>query len=169
MSKSDLRYRDLFVVLSSELKTLIYHFGDNPKYEVILDVLSEYSDDRPIPKQKDLLARLELTRTKLMKLLRELYHDFKHNVFQAHRYPIKKTEYYVVAETMDDEVWQVGLDYLEHIPSVGDKFTIPFIKGKCSYGYFDVKEVHHKIDNQVHTVSIFLSDKFDDKDIGFIA
>jgi hypothetical protein len=161
---SRLNYRDLFLVLSSELKTLLHYFGDDPKYKVILDVLSEYKEDEynPMPKQKDLLERLGLTRTKLMKLLRELYHDFKHSIFQAHRYPIKKTECYVSAETLDGHRWQIGLDHLEHLPSQGDVFRVPFVKSEYSSGYFWVKEVNHSIENQVHTVSIFVSAKRDD-------
>ncbi|MBD3615366.1 MAG: hypothetical protein HUJ22_02250 [Gracilimonas sp.] len=171
MSETNLRYRDLFLVLSSELKTLLHYFGDDPKYQMILEVFSEYKEDEynSMPKQKDLLAQLDLTRTKLMELLRELYHDFKHSIFQAHTYPIKKTEYFVNVETLDNENWQIGLDHLEHIPTVGDKFRVQFIKGEYSFGYFEVKEVHHSIENQVHTVSIFVSDKFDDEDISFIA
>lgn len=78
MSETDLRYRDLFLVLSSELKMLLRYFGDDPKYKMILEVFAEYNEDEYnlMPKQKDLLARLGMTRTKLMKLLRELYHDF---------------------------------------------------------------------------------------------
>lgn len=170
MSEYELGYRDLFLVLSSELKTLLHYFGDDPKYQEILEIFSEFNEDEynPIPKQKDLLAHLGLTRTKLMRLLRELYHDFKHSIFRAHSYPIKKTEYYVCAETMDDETWQVGFDHLEHIPSVGDKFKISFIEGELSFGYFEVKEVHHEIENQVQTVTIFVSDKPNDEDIRFM-
>ncbi len=132
MGESDLRHRDLFLALSSELKTLLHYFGNDPKYQMILEIFAEYNgaEYNPIPKQKDMLENLGLTRTKLMKLLRELYHDFKHSIFQAHRYPIKKTEYYVSAETLDDHLWQIGLDHLEHIPSRGDVFMIPFIKSE---------------------------------------
>jgi len=170
MIESNLGYRDLFLVLSAELKTLLYYFGDDPKYQAILDEFTEFNNDEynPIPKQKDLLVRLGLTRTKLIKLLRELYHDFKHSIFRAHSYPIKKTECYVCAETRDDENWQVGLDHLEHIPSVGDKFRMPFIMGEYSSCSFEVKKVNHVIQNQVQTVTIFISDKFDDADISFM-
>jgi len=166
MDEADLKYRDLFLVLSSELKTLLHYFGDYPKYQAILEVFSEYNDDEynPMPKQKVLLAQLGLTRTKLIKLLRELYHDFKHSIFQAHRYPIIKTEYYVSAETLDDHCWQIGLDHLEHIPSQGDVFMIPFIKSKYTSGYFWVKEVNHRIENQVYSISISVSAKRDDDD-----
>lgn len=167
MSEYEFGYKELFLVLSSELKTLLHYFRDDPKYQAILEIFSEYNEDEynPIPMQKDLLAQLGLSRTKLMRLLHELYHDFMHSIFRAHSYPIKKTEYYVCAETLDDENWQVGLDHLEHIPSVGEKFRIPFIKGQYSFGSFEVKKVHHEIQNQVQTVTIFVSDKFDDDDI----
>ena len=66
MSKSELRYRDLFVVLSSELKTLIYHFGDNPKYEVILDVLFEYNSFKPHSSLGDLTPNENLNQHYIM-------------------------------------------------------------------------------------------------------
>lgn len=170
MSEFELGYKDLFLVLSSELKTLLHYFGDNPKYKVLLDIFSKYNEDEynTIPKQKDLLYRLGLTRIKMMRLLSELYHDFKQSIFQAHKYPIKKTEYFVCTETLDDENWQIGFDHLEHIPSVGDKFRMPFIKGEYSSGYFEVKKIHHEIENQVQTVTIFVSDKFNDEEIRFL-
>jgi len=164
MYETALNYRDLFLVLSSELKTLKQYFGNEPKYREILTVFTDYNkdEDNPIPKQKDLLAQLGLTRTSLMKLLQALYHDFQHSIFQAHRYSIKKTEYYVSAETLDDHRMQIGLDHMEHIPRRGDVFMIPFIKTEYSSGYFRVKEVNHTVENQVHTISIFVSAKRDD-------
>ena len=164
MSEAGPKYRDLFLALSSELKTLQHYFGKDPKYQMILEIFAEYNEDEynPIPKQKDLLENLGLTRTKMMKLLRELYHDFQHSIFQAHRYPIKNTEYYVSAETLDDHLWQIGLDRLEHIPSRGDVFMIPFIKSEYGSGYFRVIGINHNIENQVHTISISVSAKRDD-------
>lgn len=163
MCETDLNYRGLFLVLSYELKTLMHYFSDDPKYQMLLEVFSEYREDEynPIPKQKDLLDRLGLSRTKLMDLLRRLHHDFRQSIFQAHRYSIKKTEYYVSLETLDDRHWQIGLDHLEHIPSRGEVLKIPFTKGELTTGYLKVKEVHHTIEDQVHTVVIFATEKWD--------
>ncbi|MGN8224615.1 hypothetical protein [Gracilimonas sp. BCB1] len=160
----DLRYNELFLVLSSELKTLQYYFGKNPKYSQLLEVFVEYREDEynDMPKQSELINRFGISRTQLMELMHDLCQDFKHSIFQAHRYKIERTEYYVSAETRDDHHWQVGLDYLEHIPKKGDVFSIPFIKTEYDSGYFKVKEVHHSVVNCVHTISIFVSSKSDD-------
>lgn len=163
MELSKLNYRDLLVVLIWEKQVLCDLFETDQKYSALLQELKKHDIDDygPLPYQKDLLKTLDMTRTQLMDLMHGLYKNFRKKLNKLNGYPISETQIYLVVETRDENFWTLGVNKMKFIPKKGENFKIPFIRGEWSHGYFQVKEVSHELERGVHTIDIFLSDKFD--------
>lgn len=163
MELTKLNYRDLLVVLIWEKKVLCDLFEKDQKYSSLLQELKKHDIDGydPLPYQKDLLKILDMSRTQLMGLMHELYEDFRKKLKKPDGYPISDTQIFLVVETRDENFWRLGVREMKLIPKKGESFIIPFIRGEWSHGYFQVKEVSHELEKGIHTIDIYLSDKFE--------
>ena len=163
MEFSRLRYHDLMLVLVYEIDLLWAYFGNDSKYKALLRELKKYDVDdyNPLPKQKELLSTLNMTRTQLMSLMHELYDDLNRVLSDPKAYRISETQIFICIETRDEDYWTIGVDGLKFIPMQCENITIPFVRGETAWGYFHVRYVTHEIVKGKHIINIFVSDTFD--------
>ncbi|HCI71702.1 MAG TPA: hypothetical protein DHV30_14370, partial [Balneola sp.] len=80
MSKEhNLTFRDLLIVMVSEIETIKKLFYKQEKYKALIHRLSQYNihERSPLPSQKELLEILDLNRSKLMGLMQDLHSEFR--------------------------------------------------------------------------------------------
>lgn len=164
MAYSKLRYKDLLIALTIERNTIQSLFGSNKTYNSLVAKLIKYDDETPFPLQKDLANDLGISKGKMMRLMRDLYSDFKKAIRENGGYQIKNTEVRITAETYFKKYWVISPDQLRYIPSRGDYFILPFIKDGSNINYFKVKEIYHEIENQTHYIDIDVTVHFDRPD-----
>ena len=166
MSKEhNLTFRDLLIVMVSEIETIKRLFYQQEKYKALIHRLSQYNihDKNPLPSQKELLEILDLNRTKLMGLMQDLYDEFRTEI--SHWYPIKKTEVHIAGKQRNGDLFQVAPDEIKHIPSEGDHISVPFIRNEYGNGgYFQVKMVKHTIEENTHSIVVFVDEDFSIED-----
>ena len=161
MPETDLNFRQLLIGLISEKRTLLKILEGQEKYDRLLKEISKYDIEAydPWPKQKDLLKTLGLRRSDLVDLMREMYDDFCLGISRDGNYPIYEVEILICVSNIYDDYWMVSPEKLGFLPDVGQRFTIPFLRNNMSGGgYFKVKEISHEIENQKHTITIFIDD-----------
>mgnify|MGYP003136869755 FL=1 len=166
MSKEhNLTFRDLLIVMVSEIETIKKLFYKQEKYKALIHRLSQYNihERSPLPSQKELLKILDLNRSKLMGLMQDLYDEFRTEI--SHWYPIKKTEVHISGKQRNGDFFQVAPDDIKHIPSEGDHISVPFIRNEYGNGgYFQVKMVKHTIEENTHSIVVFVNEDFRKED-----
>lgn len=152
-----LTYRDLVRNLIHECTVLRKLYKGNKRYEALLQELEKYDSlvDDPLPLQKDLLDKLNMSRTKLMNLMEGLYESFHKSLFTPNAYPITDTEIWLFVKTRAD-YWPIGINNLKFIPRKGEDFTVDFIGKVWDARYLRVESVTHEIENGIHRISIHL-------------
>lgn len=152
-----LKFKDLLMNLIGENKVLLELFQGNERYARLLQELGKYdiNDDEPLPLQKDLLNKLEMSRTQLMNLMQGLYQDFHKRLFNPNAYPVLNTEIWLFVKTKDD-YWPVSIKNMKFIPRKGENFTVEFIGELWDARYLTVESVIHEIENGVHRINIFV-------------
>ena len=59
------------------------------------------------------------------------------------------------------DLFQVAPDDIKHIPSEGDHISVPFIRNEYgNEGYFQVKMVKHTIEENTHSIVVFVDEDF---------
>lgn len=155
----NLKFRDLLLVLVSEIETIKHLFSEEKDFHHLINELSNYdiNDNSPLPSQKELLESLEINRSKLMGLLQSLYNEFRVKI--SHYYPIRVTEVHVTGEQRNGEYFQLSLNRIKHIPSVGDHIRLPLIRNDYgNTGYFQVKKVSHTFEESKHSILVFVDE-----------
>lgn len=150
-------YKDLLMNLIRENNVLSELFQGNDRYAHLLQELKKYDmdDNKPLPSQKDLLEKLDMSRTQLMKLMQGLYQDFHERLFNPDAYPISDTEIWLNVETRD-EYWPIRMKDMHFIPRKGEEFTVEFIGEVWDGRSLIVESVSHEIENGVHRINIYL-------------
>lgn len=159
MDQRNLGYRELIKALTFELTIISELFDGTQKYQSLLKILREYAPKEERPYQKNLMKKLEMSRSDLMDLLLGLYRDFQSVLSESGAYPIKNTEYWLLARSRTD-YWVIGVDTLEYLPSVGDDFDLWFVRDKWGGNSFKVERVSHEIENGTHRIHISLIDSW---------
>lgn len=155
-------YRELIIALVGEKYSIGNFFGAHEKYKLLINEINKYDleDDEKLPSQKELFTNLGINRVQLMSLMKGLYQDFITET--SHLYPIQKTEVHISGEKRSGEFFQLSLDNMTHIPSAGETIRIPFIRGEFGGGgYFQVKRITHKVEQNTHSIVLFASEDFD--------
>lgn len=157
MNSPNLKYRDLILVLALEFNLMKDLFSKNKKYDILLSAINKYTDKDGLPYQKDLMKELGIPRSKLLKLMNELYEEFKSKLGTSHDYNINETEILIFVKYLED-YWCFGIDRLDYLPRKGEDFVVEFARGSIGGGNFKVVNIIHKIEQGVHTVQIYLED-----------
>lgn len=159
LSGPRLKYHDYILVAVLEKQIICDLFEGNEKYERLLQEIKKYDIKRDgLPYQKDLLKSLNMRRTELMNLMKDLYEDLQTKLCSPNAYNITGTEIWLFAKSTE-EYWLIGLDKLDVIPRVGDHFTMQLLRGeKFSGCYFKVEEIFHEIRSGIHSIQIHLID-----------
>lgn len=158
MNKYSYRYHDLLVGLLYEINTVAKYFSKKAKYQHLIQELKKYNvnGEVTLPKQKELLNSLRISRPQLVDQMNELYQDFKYRLMHKSAYQVTKKEIWLLIDTTDGESLAIGLDNLEHLPRENEQIYLPFIKRKLTAGYFNVAKVDHEISENKHTINIFV-------------
>lgn len=158
MLKENLSPKHILVDLLSIHCQLADFFKNDERYESLIEFLNSkdyYNDpDIPYPTLKEVEKGTGLSTTLLRKYLLEMYgriFDFE----SSDHLKFPKAEYNFYMKYFDLHS-QFTLTHLNHIPSVGEELTLPFVKSKMNIDHFYVDKVYHEFDNDVHRVSIWL-------------
>ncbi|MCC5907179.1 MAG: hypothetical protein JJU13_13290 [Balneolaceae bacterium] len=167
MNLSNIKYRNLIVILIYEHHTLARLFGENENYSTLLHELARYTGDKymDLPNQKELLKSLNISRSKLMKIMHKLYDDFLEKIKANKGYKIRETQIWYRLSSFED-YWTIGVHKLERIPRIGEHIEVPFLRNyiKC-IPTFVVTDVHHQLESGIHRIDIHMRDRLQNKDI----
>tara|TARA_R110000868_G_scaffold306734_3_gene568101 strand:+ start:28913 stop:29434 length:522 start_codon:yes stop_codon:yes gene_type:complete len=167
MNEFSPNYKELLITFVGEKQSINKLFGSHEKYKVLINTLCKYdiNDDETLPSQKEMINDLGLNRSQLIGLMRSLYRDFLTEV--SHFYPIKKTEVHISGENRSGNFFQLSLDGIEQIPSIGETIRLPFIRHETGGGgHYQVKRITHKIEESIHSIVLFVDEDFDVRTLG---
>jgi|GEM_PF-1151684 hypothetical protein len=161
-TQKNIKFKDLLIILIGEIKSVIDHFGEVTKYAGLIRIMKMYNLDKSssLPSQKDLINSLKMSRSQLMNLMQSLYQDFMVSISKS--YSVDTTEVFFAGETKSGNYFQVCIENIRHVPSVGDIVKLPFILTKYGRGaYCKVKEVVHEVEGNRHSIVLFINESFD--------
>ena len=155
-----IKYKWLIEIIYQELEIITKLFEEEAKYHALLDLLNNYSlQEYRLPNQKDVMSALNLSRKELMKLMNELYEEFSWRLSEEGFYPISETK--IILNYRNSEYgWYIDVKGLKHIPKVGEEISLYFIQRPYGSGICKVKSVDHDISGGIHTITIYLVDKY---------
>ena len=145
-----------FIYISNQLYEL---FIDKKEYLPIIQFITakDYLDedlDLPFPKMKDVEDATGLKSHTLRKLLLKMHSE----IFTYERklnLSFKKVLYHFYI-TYFDYSCQFTVDYLTHLPRVGDNVSLPFVSALIPINYFYVDDIKHELENSTQIVIITL-------------
>lgn len=133
-------------------------FNGSEKYRRFIDFIfsKDYLGDNnlKIPTIKEISTEIDLSNTKVTKLIRDLYDELFDNKFIFNKteviFHVKRFDYYVFLECND----------LKYIPRVGDEIHLPFVKAKTDCDIYYVERIEHSFAKNLHRININLKGGF---------
>ncbi len=145
-----------FIYIRDQLKDL---FKGRQEYQPIIEFLGakDYLDDDldiPFPKMKDVEDATGLKPHTLRKILLKMHGE----IFTYERklnLNFKKVLYHFYISYFDHRC-QFTVDYLTHLPRIGDSMSLPFVSASIPVNYFFVDDIQHELENDAQIVIITL-------------
>lgn len=145
-----------FIYIGDQLKEL---FKDKKEYQSIIEFIlaEDYLNEDlniPYPKLKDAEVatglKLHILRKLLLKMHSEIFtYERKLNL------SFKKVLYHFYISYFDHSC-QFTVDYLTHLPRIGDSISLPFVSALIPINYFYVDDIKHELENNTQIVIITL-------------
>lgn len=145
-----------FIYIGNQLKEL---FKDRKEYQSIIEFIlaEDYLNEDlkiPYPKLKDAEVatglKLHILRKLLLKMHSEIFtYERKLNL------SFKKVLYHFYVSYFDHSC-QFTVDYLTHLPRIGDSISLPFVSALIPINYFYVDDIKHELENNTQIVFITL-------------
>ena len=145
-----------FIYIGNQLKEF---FKDRKECLPIIEFLNteKYLDedlDIPFPKMKDVEAATGLNSYALRKILLQMHseiftYDRKLNL------SFKDIIYHFHISYFDYRC-QFTVDYLTHLPRIGDSMSLPFVSALIPINYFYVQNIKHELENNTQIIIITL-------------
>ena len=145
-----------FIYIGDQLKEL---FKDKKEYQSIIEFIlaEDYLNEDlniPYPKLKDAEVatglKLHILRKLLLKMHSEIFtYERKLNL------SFKKVLYHFYISYFDYSC-QFTVDYLTHLPRIGDSISLPFVSALIPINYFYVNDIKHELENNTQIVTITL-------------
>jgi hypothetical protein len=145
-----------FIYLGKQLKVL---FKSNEEYKLIIDFVlaKDYLDDDldlPFPTLKEAEAFTGLKSHILRKLLLKMHSEI-FNYDSKTNLSFKKIIYHFHI-TFFEHRCQFTVDYLAHVPKIGESIRLPFVSALIPLNYFYVDDIRHEFENDNQIVIIIL-------------
>ena len=145
-----------FIYIGNQLKEL---FKDRKEYQSIIEFIlaEDYLNedlDIPYPKLKDAEVATGLKSYILRKLLLKMHSE----IFTYERklnLSFKNVLYHFYISYFDYRC-QFTVDYLTHLPRIGDSISVPFASASIPINYFYVEDIKHELENNTQIVIITL-------------
>jgi hypothetical protein len=145
-----------FIYLGKQLKVL---FKSNEEYKLIIDFVlaKDYLDDDldlPFPTLKEAEEVTGIKSHTLRKVLLKMHNE----IFTYERkinLNFKKVLYHFYISYFDHRC-QFTVDYLHHLPRVGEGISLPFVSALIPINYFYVDDIKHEFENDNQIVIITL-------------
>ena len=145
-----------FIYIGNQLKEL---FKDRKEYQSIIEFIlaKDYLNEDlniPYPKLKDVEAATELKSYILRKLLLKMHTE----IFTYERklnLSFKNVLYHFYISYFDYRC-QFTVDYLTHLPRIGDSIRLPFVSALIPINYFYVEDIKHELENNTQIIIITL-------------
>lgn len=145
-----------FIYIGNQLKEL---FKDRKEYQSIIEFIlaEDYLNEDlniPYPKLKDAEVATGLKSYILRKLLLKMHSE----VFTYERklnLSFKNVLYHFYISYFDYRC-QFTVDYLTHLPRIGDSISVPFVSASIPINYFYVEDIKHELENNTQIVIITL-------------
>ncbi len=145
-----------FIYLRNQLRDL---FKDNPEYQPIIDFLcdKDYLDDEldlPFPKLKDIEQATGLKSHTLRKILLKMHSEVFNSESKVNL-NFSKVRYCFYMKFYDQSCY-FEVDYLPHIPRIGENIHLPFTKSCIDINSFYIENIIHELINDTQVISLFL-------------
>lgn len=145
-----------FIFIGDQLKE---HFKDRKEYQSIIEFIlaEDYLNEDlniPYPKLKDAEVATGLKSHALRKLLLKMHSE----IFTYERklnLSFKNVIYHFYISYFDYRC-QFTVDYLTHLPRIGDSMSLPFVSALIPLNYFYVEDIKHELENNTQIVVITL-------------
>jgi hypothetical protein len=146
-----------FIYIGKQLKEL---FRGKDEYAIIIDFIlsKDYLDEDlniPYPKFKDAELATGLKPNTLRKILLKMHSE----IFTYERklnLSFKNVIYHFYISYFDSRC-QFTVDYLTHLPRIGDSISIPFVSALIPINYFYVQDIKHELEDNCQIIIITLS------------
>lgn len=144
------------IYLKDQLREL---FQERKEYESIIEFITakDYLDEDlniPYPKLKDVESATELKSHILRKLLLKMHTE----IFTYERklnLSFKNVLYHFYISYFDYRC-QFTVDYLTHLPRIGDSISLPFVSATIPINFFYVEDIKHELENTTQIIIITL-------------
>ena len=141
-----------FIYIGKQLENL---FKDRSEYKLIIDFIlaKNYLDEDleiPLPKMKDVEEATGLKSHTLRKLLLKMHSE----IFTYERklnLKFNKVLYHFYISYFDYRC-QFTVDYLHHLPKVGESISLPFVSALIPLNYFSVDDIRHEFEEDTQIV-----------------
>lgn len=145
-----------FIYIGNQLKEL---FKDRKEYQSIIEFIlaEDYLNEDlniPYPKLKDAEVATGFKSYILRKLLLKMHSE----IFTYERklnLSFKNVLYHFYISYFDYRC-QFTVDYLTHLPRIGDSISVPFVSASIPINYFYVEDIKHELENNTQIVIITL-------------
>jgi hypothetical protein len=145
-----------FIYIGNQLEVL---FKGKEEYQSIIQFITakDYLDEDlnlPFPKMKEVEVATGLKSYILRKLLLKMHNE----IFTYERklnLSFKKVLYHFYISYFDHSC-QFTVDYLTHLPRIGDSISLPFVSALIPIDYFYVDDIKHELENNTQIVIITL-------------
>jgi hypothetical protein len=145
-----------FIYIGKQLENL---FKDRLEYKLIIDFIlaKNYLDEDleiPFPKMKEVEEATGLKSYTLRKLLLKMHSE----IFTYERklnLKFNKVLYHFYISYFDHRC-QFTVDYLHHLPKVGESVSLPFVSALIPINYFSVDHIRHEFEEDSQIVIITL-------------
>ncbi|PZX92791.1 hypothetical protein DOS84_13030 [Flavobacterium aquariorum] len=145
-----------FIYIGKQLKEL---FTNREDYKPIIEFLlaKDYLNEDlniPYPKLKDVESATGLKPYTLRKILLKMHSE----IFTYERklnLSFKKVIYHFYIRYFDYRC-QFTVDYLTHLPRIGDSISVPFVSALIPINYFYVEDIEHELENNTQIIIITL-------------
>ena len=142
---------DLMIVKEQVIRI----FEGNTKYKGFIEFIfaKDYLDDNDLklPTIKEISQAIELSSSKVTKLIKELYEEFFENNLDFTKVEIVFYTNYL------GNFFQFECNDLKYLPRVGEQIDISFIKAKVGSGMFYVDKIEHTFQNDLQRIYITLT------------
>ena len=145
-----------FIFIGNQLKEF---FKDREEYLPIIEYINaeNYLDEKlqiPYPKMKDIETATGLKTHILRKFLLQMHSE----IFTYERklnLSFKNIIYHFYISYFDYQC-QFSVDYLTHLPRIGDSMSLPFVSALIPINYFYVQDIKHELENNTQIIIITL-------------
>jgi hypothetical protein len=145
-----------FIFIGNQLKEL---FKGRKEYQSIIEFIlaEDYLNEDlniPYPKLKEAEVATGLKSYTLRKVLLKMHSE----IFTYERklnLSFKNVLYHVYINYFDYRC-QFTVDYLTHLPRIGDSMSVPFVSALIPINYFYVDDIKHELENNTQIVIITL-------------